>query len=119
MSDWLAADRTDLAADRILDAAAALFSEKGVATVGMADVAKAAGCSRATLYRYFENRRALQYAVVNRESRRIGAAVVADVKDVHESGGADRRDCRVGARAGARGSHVDGVVSHRQCGYRQ
>lgn len=86
MSDWLADDRTDLAAERILDAAAALYSQRGVAAVGMADVARAAGCSRATLYRYFENRRALQFAFVHRETRRIGAAVRADVDDVRDPG---------------------------------
>ncbi|MCX5042253.1 TetR/AcrR family transcriptional regulator [Aldersonia sp. NBC_00410] len=86
MSDWLAADRTDLAAERILDAAAELYSERGIAAVGMADVARAAGCSRATLYRYFENRRALQVALVHRETRRIGSAVRADIADVHDPG---------------------------------
>ena len=38
------------------------------ATVGMNEIAKAAGCSRATLYRYFENREALHTAYVHRET---------------------------------------------------
>lgn len=69
--DWLAARRTEVAADRILDAAGALFGKKDVATVGMAEIASAAGCSRATLYRYFENRDALHTAYVHRESYRL------------------------------------------------
>jgi AcrR family transcriptional regulator len=69
--DWLAARRTEVAADRILDAAGELFAVKEAATVGMHEIASAAGCSRATLYRYFENREALYTAYVHRESYRL------------------------------------------------
>ncbi|MGE2718991.1 TetR/AcrR family transcriptional regulator [Mycolicibacterium celeriflavum] len=69
--DWLAARRTEVAADRILDAAGELFTQKEAATVGMNEIASAAGCSRATLYRYFENREALYTAYVHRESYRL------------------------------------------------
>ena len=69
--DWLAARRTEVAADRILDAAGELFTRKEPATVGMHEIATAAGCSRATLYRYFENREALYTAYVHRESYRL------------------------------------------------
>ncbi|WP_326545748.1 TetR/AcrR family transcriptional regulator [Mycolicibacterium sp. ND9-15] len=69
--DWLAARRTEVAADRILDAAGELFTHKEAATVGMHEIASAAGCSRATLYRYFENRDALYTAYVHRESYRL------------------------------------------------
>ncbi len=68
--DWLAARRTEVAADRILDAANDLFARQEAATVGMNEIAAAAGCSRATLYRYFENRDALYTAYVHRESYR-------------------------------------------------
>ncbi|QCB52044.1 TetR/AcrR family transcriptional regulator [Rhodococcus sp. PAMC28707] len=71
-SSWLRDERTEIAAERILDAAAELFVVRGVASTGMAEIAKAAGCSRATLYRYFENRRALHLAFVHREARRLG-----------------------------------------------
>ncbi|GAA1124354.1 helix-turn-helix domain-containing protein [Nocardioides aquiterrae] len=64
--------------ERILDAAAALFAERGVNAVGMGEVARAAGCSRATLYRYFPDRHALHVAFVHREARRIGALVPRD-----------------------------------------
>lgn len=69
--DWLAARRTEVAADRILDAAGELFAAKEAATVGMHEIASAAGCSRATLYRYFENREALYTAYVHREAYRL------------------------------------------------
>ncbi len=69
--DWLAAGRNELAADRILDAAGELFGKKDAATAGMHEIASAAGCSRATLYRYFENRDALYTAYVHRESHRL------------------------------------------------
>ncbi|UXA16802.1 TetR/AcrR family transcriptional regulator [Mycobacterium sp. SMC-4] len=69
--DWLGTRRTEVAADRILDAAGELFATKEAATVGMHEIAAAAGCSRATLYRYFENREALYTAFVNRESYRL------------------------------------------------
>ncbi|ART73519.1 TetR family transcriptional regulator [Mycobacterium dioxanotrophicus] len=69
--DWLAARRSEVAADRILDAADELFTRQDAATVGMHEIATAAGCSRATLYRYFENREALYTAYVHREARRL------------------------------------------------
>jgi AcrR family transcriptional regulator len=63
---------------RILDAAATLFAERGVNVVGMGEVAKAAGCSRATLYRYFADRHELHRAFVHREARRIGRRLPTD-----------------------------------------
>ncbi|WP_036568374.1 TetR/AcrR family transcriptional regulator [Nocardia sp. BMG51109] len=74
------------AAERILDAAAELFAERGVAATGMADIAKAAGCSRATLYRYFDSRQAVRLAFVHREARRIGAAVARRIRDIADPG---------------------------------
>lgn len=69
--DWLAQQRTEAAADRILDAAEELFTRQDAATVGMHEIARAAGCSRATVYRYFENRDALYTAYVHRETYRV------------------------------------------------
>ncbi|MGW5922639.1 TetR/AcrR family transcriptional regulator [Nocardia fluminea] len=84
--DWLATERADLAAERIIDAAAELFAEHGVAAVGMADIAKAAGCSRATLYRYFDNRHAVRLAFVHRETRRIVAELDERFRDITDPG---------------------------------
>ena len=76
---WLQDQRAELASERILDAAAELFFRQGIAETSMDDVARAAGCSRATVYRYFDDREALRIAFVHRETRRIGTAVGAAV----------------------------------------
>jgi AcrR family transcriptional regulator len=70
-NDWLSERRIEVAADRILDAAEELFTRNDPGSVGMNEIATAAGCSRATLYRYFENREALRTAYVNRETYRL------------------------------------------------
>lgn len=80
--DWLSARRSEVAADHILDAADALFTQQDAATVGMHEIAAAAGCSRATLYRYFENRDALYTAYVHREARRLYEEVSEQVAAV-------------------------------------
>ncbi|WP_441957977.1 TetR/AcrR family transcriptional regulator [Mycolicibacterium houstonense] len=82
--DWLSARRSEVAADHILDAADALFSRQDAATVGMHEIATAAGCSRATLYRYFENRDALYTAYVHREARKLYQDVTEQVAAVTE-----------------------------------
>ncbi|MBU3061332.1 TetR/AcrR family transcriptional regulator [Nocardia sp. NEAU-G5] len=86
MTDWLGEPRSLRAAERILDAAARLFAERGVAATQMADIAKAAGCSRATLYRYFDSRQAVQLAFVHREARRVGARVSQEIRDIADPG---------------------------------
>lgn len=60
-----------MTADRILDAAERLFTERDAASVGMKDIAEAAGCSRATLYRHFDSRDTLHTAYVHREAQRL------------------------------------------------
>jgi AcrR family transcriptional regulator len=77
-NDWLAERRTEVAADRILDAAEQLFTRQDPGSVGMNEIAKAAGCSRATLYRYFENREALRNAYVARETHRLSESIDVD-----------------------------------------
>lgn len=83
---WLRDEKTEAAAEKILDAAAELFVERGVATTGMSDIARAAGCSRATLYRYFDGRGALHRAFVHREARRVGEQVTAEVAGIADPG---------------------------------
>ena len=84
MTGWLGDERAQLAAQKILDAAAELFVEKGVAGVGMGEIARAAGCSRATLYRYFADRGQLHVAFVHREAMRVGELVGADLRGVED-----------------------------------
>ena len=63
------------ASERILDAAGRVFLVHGVTVADMTDIAAEAGCSRATLYRHFENRTALRIAYMHREARRVAAEV--------------------------------------------
>ena len=70
-------------ADRILDGALACIARVGVAKTTLDDVAREAGCARATVYRCFPGRRALLRAVLDREIadlavRLSGAASEAD-----------------------------------------
>lgn len=77
MSTWLADGHADLAEERLLDAAGRVFATRGVARAAMNEVAAEAGCSRATVYRYFPRRQDLYRAFVKRETVRVGAAVRA------------------------------------------
>ena len=59
---------------------------------GMGDIARAAGCSRATVYRYFDNKQALLRAFVHREARDVTEQVARQLEH-----GANRRDVVVEA----------------------
>jgi AcrR family transcriptional regulator len=86
-NDWLGSRRSEVAAERILDAAGELFAKHRPGSVGMHEIAKAAGCSRATLYRYFENREALHTAYVHREAYALHHRIlerIADIADPRE-----------------------------------
>jgi AcrR family transcriptional regulator len=72
-------DRVVAASDRILEAAGRCFEQHGVAGTSIGDIARMAGCSRPTIYRYFVDRDALRTAFVHREARRVGARVLAAV----------------------------------------
>jgi AcrR family transcriptional regulator len=89
---WLATERSELGAERILDAAAQLFAHQGIRRPGMEDIARAAGCSRATVYRYFENKPALLRAFVHREARDVTEQVARQLEH-----GANQRDVVVDA----------------------
>lgn len=58
---------------RIVEAALASFAEFGFSKTTFGDVARGAGCSRATVYRYFPGKRALLQGVTAAEIRRVGA----------------------------------------------
>lgn len=86
-NDWLGSRRSEVAADRILDAAGELFTSRSPSSVGMHEIASAAGCSRATLYRYFDNREALHKAYVHREAYALHRKMterIADIADPRE-----------------------------------
>ena len=84
--DWLGGRRQEAATDRILDAAERLFTEDDPASVGMNEIAAAAGCSRATLYRYFDNREALRTAYVHRETRRLARGIAERIDGIDDPG---------------------------------
>jgi AcrR family transcriptional regulator len=83
-NDWLASRRSEVAADRILDAAEELYTQRDQASIGMNEIARAAGCSRATLYRYFDSREALRTAYVHRETRRLGRAISEQIDGIDD-----------------------------------
>jgi AcrR family transcriptional regulator len=66
--------RTD--ANEILDAAAACIARFGLGKTTLDDVAKAAGCSRATVYRLFPGKQQLLGAYVTREATALGEHLV-------------------------------------------
>lgn len=86
MTAWGREDDPEDAGRRILDAAGQVFAERGVAGASMGDVARQAGCSRGTVYRYFPDRDALRRAFVEREADRVGAAVALRITDVDDPG---------------------------------
>lgn len=68
---WLRTERTQLARDRILDAARDVFAEQGVRQTSVDEVAARARCSRGTVYRYFGTRDGLRLAFILREAQRL------------------------------------------------
>lgn len=62
--------------DAILDAALALFAERGFFGTAVPLVAEAARVGAGTIYRYFENKEALVNAVYRREKQRMLSALL-------------------------------------------
>src|SRR3954447_27078270 len=61
---------------RIRDAALVCVGRFGLAKTTVDDIAREAGCSRATLYRYYEGKSAILHAAVAAELDRVGTALV-------------------------------------------
>ncbi|MFE0751210.1 TetR/AcrR family transcriptional regulator [Gordonia sp. NPDC058843] len=68
---WIDAERAEAAEARLLGVAEELFARHGVDAVTMADIATAARCSRATLYRYFPTRNEILSAYIRSTTERI------------------------------------------------
>src|SRR4051812_27499591 len=62
--------------DQVLDAAATCIARVGLAKTTLDDVAREAGCARATVYRYFTSKLQLQIALVTREVDRLRRQVL-------------------------------------------
>lgn len=68
------------ARDRIIAATLVSLARYGVAKTTLEDVAKEAGCARATVYRYFGGKQQLLGAVIIHESQRVLAAIDASAR---------------------------------------
>jgi TetR/AcrR family transcriptional regulator, cholesterol catabolism regulator len=68
--------------DEILDVAAELFAEHGYEAVALADIARAVGLSKATLYHYFDRKEAILGTIVVTTIRELNAFVDAAVAGV-------------------------------------
>lgn len=62
--------------ERLLDAAEGCLEQFGPQKTSMEDVARAAGMSRATVYRYFENRDALLLGVASRQASALAGEAI-------------------------------------------
>jgi AcrR family transcriptional regulator len=67
----------DLRLASLLDAAAALFVEKGIAATSIEDIAERAGVAKSTFYHYFHDRAAMLEALRRRYSQRFSDLVDA------------------------------------------
>lgn len=81
---WLREGQADQAMSKILDAASRAFLELGVSQTKMGDIARYAGCSRGTLYNYFNSRRDLHLAYVSRAATSVAARVKIELDKVDE-----------------------------------
>jgi AcrR family transcriptional regulator len=72
-------ERADAARNRalVLDAAARLFREHGVAAVSMDQVAAAAGVGKGTLFRRFGDKAGLAVALLDEQERQLQAAILS------------------------------------------
>lgn len=83
-----AAERLDPYGERILEAARELLIEHGLRRTTLADIARAAGVSDATLYRRFAGRDVLLARLVDREARQFIARVdeaIATIASPHDA----------------------------------
>jgi AcrR family transcriptional regulator len=68
-------------ASRVLDAALTCIARVGLAKTTLDDVAREAGCARATVYRCFANKQQLQIALVAREAAALRDAIAEATAD--------------------------------------
>ena len=69
-------NKTKPVRERLLDAAEGCLEQFGPQKTSMEDVARAAGMSRATVYRYFENRDELLLGVASRQASALAAEAI-------------------------------------------
>ncbi len=74
-------ERTDATRTALLDAARALFVEKGYAETATPDIVAAAEVTRGALYHHFADKKALFWAVIEREANHVAADIDARSAD--------------------------------------
>ncbi|PID87276.1 MAG: hypothetical protein CSB13_00200 [Chloroflexi bacterium] len=81
-------ERRDAAANRklILETAEALFNEKGVENVCMAEIAQAAGVGKGTLYRRFANKAELCLALMDTQMSEFQNEMLAKFRKMTDNG---------------------------------
>ena len=90
MSQWWRT-KANAQPERILDGALACIARVGVAKTTLDDVAREAGCARATVYRCFPGRDALLRAVLDREVQALATRVIAAADAGRDARRRDRR----------------------------
>ncbi|HET9729807.1 MAG TPA: TetR/AcrR family transcriptional regulator [Acidimicrobiia bacterium] len=98
--------------DRILDAAATCIARVGVAKTTLDDVAREAGCARATVYRCFPGKQQLITALVGREVTRTTDAVVRAAVDAPTLADAAAAAMITGTRLLAQHASLTFVAAH-------
>ena len=83
---WLREEQAELAVDKILEAASRAFVALGVSRTRMGHIAKYAGCSRGTLYRYFKTRAELDLAYIDRSARLLSTRLERELAGIEDPG---------------------------------
>ncbi len=73
-------DRTEATRSALLNAARALFAEKGYAETSTPEIVRAAGVTRGALYHHFEDKEALFRAVITEEYLAVADEITASAK---------------------------------------
>jgi AcrR family transcriptional regulator len=103
---------SDAVADRIVPAALRVLGSYGLTKLTLDDVAKEAGCSRATLYRYFPGKAALLLAVVDGEAARLRSGLDEALAGVASLGEALEAAAGYGARSFAGHDALQFLLAH-------
>jgi len=110
-------ERADAARNRrrVLDAAAALFAERGVEGVTMDDVVAAAGVGKGTLYRRFGDKSGLATALLDDRERALQSAILSGPPPLGpDADPADRLAAFIAAYLAYVGANVDVVAASQQ-----
>jgi AcrR family transcriptional regulator len=88
--------------DRILEAALAVFAEKGYHRAAVDDIVRASGTSKGAVYHHFPSKEAVFLALVDDLAARLAEAVAAAIADAHGALGKVEAALRAGLATFAR-----------------